>query len=223
VWGDLACPWCYVGKSRLDKAIASSPHAEAVTVVVRSFELDPAMSHDMKPNLEVLSAKCGLSLAQARVLEDKVVALAQREGLPSTADRVLLPRAQRGVRALALSHTSGSYTQRLVRHSATLRWLTRTRVQLYDDGAARPPAVRGLRPGRALVASAGRGPGGLSGGHATGRGLLGRGPAAPWRHSADGPVPSWATGTHWSCLTTSRPMTTAVDPAAAAGRVRRWS
>lgn len=89
VWSDLACPWCYVGKSRLDKAIASSAHADAITVVIRSFELDPAMSHDVRPNLEVLSASHGLSLAQARVLEDRAVAMAQREGLPFAIDRVL--------------------------------------------------------------------------------------------------------------------------------------
>jgi len=89
VWGDLACPWCYVGKSRLGKAIASSPHAGAITVVPRSFELDPAMSHDVRPNLEVLSARYGLSLAQARAMEDNVAALVQREGLPFAADRVL--------------------------------------------------------------------------------------------------------------------------------------
>jgi predicted DsbA family dithiol-disulfide isomerase len=89
VWSDLACPWCYVGKNRLDKAIASSPHADAITVVVRSFELDPTMSRDVKPNLEVLSASHGLSLAQARALEDQAAVMAQREGLPFAIDRVL--------------------------------------------------------------------------------------------------------------------------------------
>jgi predicted DsbA family dithiol-disulfide isomerase len=89
VWGDLACPWCYVGKHRLDQAIASSPHTDAITVVARSFELDPAMSRDVKPNLEVLSAKYGLSMAQARAMEDKVATLARREGLPFAIDRVL--------------------------------------------------------------------------------------------------------------------------------------
>jgi predicted DsbA family dithiol-disulfide isomerase len=89
VWGDLACPWCYVGKHRLDQAIASSPHAGAITVVTRSFELDPAMSGDVRPNLEMLSAKYGISLAQARTMEDKVAALARREGLPFAVDRVL--------------------------------------------------------------------------------------------------------------------------------------
>ncbi len=89
VWGDLACPWCYVGKSRLDQAIASSPHADAITVVTRSFELDPTMSHDVRPNLEVLSASHGLSMAQARALEDKAAAIVRREGLPFAVDRVV--------------------------------------------------------------------------------------------------------------------------------------
>jgi len=89
VWGDLACPWCYVGKSRLDKAIASSPHAGAITVVPRSFELDPAMSHDERPNLEMLAEKYGVSPGQARAMEDKAAALAQREGLPFAVDRVV--------------------------------------------------------------------------------------------------------------------------------------
>jgi predicted DsbA family dithiol-disulfide isomerase len=89
VWGDLACPWCYIGKNRLDKAIASSPHADAITVVAHSFELDPAMSGEVKPNLELLSARYGLTMAQARAMEDKVVAIARREGLPFAVDRLL--------------------------------------------------------------------------------------------------------------------------------------
>lgn len=89
VRGDLACPWCYVGTSRLDTAIASSPHAGAITVVPRSFELDPAMSHDPRPNPGMFSAKYGVSLAQARAMEDRAVALAHREGLPFVADRMV--------------------------------------------------------------------------------------------------------------------------------------
>lgn len=89
VWGDLACPWCYIGKNRLDQAIAASPHAEAITVKVHSFELDPDMSPEPKPNLELLAAKYGLSRADALHMENKVAAIAHREGLPYTGDRVL--------------------------------------------------------------------------------------------------------------------------------------
>jgi len=88
-WGDLNCPWCYIGKNRLDQAIASSPHAEAITVKVRSFELDPDMPQEAKPNLELLGAKYGLSPAEALRMENKVAAIAHRDGLPFSVDRVV--------------------------------------------------------------------------------------------------------------------------------------
>jgi ATP-binding cassette, subfamily C, bacterial CydC len=54
------------------------------------------------------------------------------------------------VQVLALSRTGTGYSQRLVGHDAVLRWLTRIRVQLFDDAAARPAAVRELRDGEVL-------------------------------------------------------------------------
>jgi predicted DsbA family dithiol-disulfide isomerase len=89
VWGDLACPFCYIGKNRLDQAIASSPHADAIIVRHRSYELDPGISYKPRPNLEVVAAKYGMSLAQAERMEDKVAAIAHGDGLPFTADRVV--------------------------------------------------------------------------------------------------------------------------------------
>jgi len=88
VWSDLACPWCYIGKNRLDRAIASSAHAEAIAVRVRSYELDPGMSDEAKPNLELVAAKYGISPAEAERMEHKVAAIAHRDGLPFAADRV---------------------------------------------------------------------------------------------------------------------------------------
>jgi ATP-binding cassette, subfamily C, bacterial CydC len=54
------------------------------------------------------------------------------------------------VQVLALSRTGTGYSQRLVSHDAILRWLTRIRVQLFDDAAARPAAIRELRDGEVL-------------------------------------------------------------------------
>src|SRR5688572_18039191 len=41
IWSDLACPWCYVGKRRLEAALAQFPHAAEVEITWRAFELDP--------------------------------------------------------------------------------------------------------------------------------------------------------------------------------------
>ena len=41
VFSDVACPWCYLGKRRLEEALSTFPHADEVTVRYRSFQLDP--------------------------------------------------------------------------------------------------------------------------------------------------------------------------------------
>ncbi len=41
VWSDFVCPFCYIGKRRLEEALESFPHRENVEVVFRRFELDP--------------------------------------------------------------------------------------------------------------------------------------------------------------------------------------
>ena len=39
VWSDVVCPWCYIGKRRLEAALAA--FREPVAVTWHAFELDP--------------------------------------------------------------------------------------------------------------------------------------------------------------------------------------
>ncbi|MCO4694860.1 DsbA family oxidoreductase [Streptomyces sp. RO-S4] len=83
IWSDIACPWCYVGKARFEKALASFPHRDGVEVVHRSFELDPHRAkNDIEPVLTMLTRKYGMSEAQAEAGEDNLGAQAAAEGLP---------------------------------------------------------------------------------------------------------------------------------------------
>ncbi|CAL9409340.1 DsbA family oxidoreductase [Streptomyces sp. enrichment culture] len=82
IWSDIACPWCYVGKARFEKALAAFPHRDGVEVVHRSFELDPGRAKDdVQPVLTMLTAKYGMSEAQAQAGEDNLGAQAAAEGL----------------------------------------------------------------------------------------------------------------------------------------------
>ncbi|MCW5249449.1 DsbA family oxidoreductase [Streptomyces sp. SHP 1-2] len=82
IWSDIACPWCYVGKARFEKALAAFPHRDAVEVVHRSFELDPDRAKDdVQSVLSMLTAKYGMSEAQVRAGEDDLGAQAAAEGL----------------------------------------------------------------------------------------------------------------------------------------------
>ena len=42
IWSDVVCPWCYIGKRRLEEALAGFEHRDQVEVVWRSFQLDPS-------------------------------------------------------------------------------------------------------------------------------------------------------------------------------------
>ncbi|MEU2773859.1 DsbA family oxidoreductase [Streptomyces sp. NPDC007162] len=82
IWSDIACPWCYVGKARFEKALAAFPHRDEVEVVHRSFELDPGRAKDdVQPVLAMLTKKYGMSEAQAQAGEDNLGAQAAAEGL----------------------------------------------------------------------------------------------------------------------------------------------
>ncbi|AZM62993.1 MULTISPECIES: DsbA family oxidoreductase [unclassified Streptomyces] len=83
IWSDIACPWCYVGKARFEKALASFPHRDQVEVVHRSFELDPGRAKDdVQLVVPMLAEKYGMSEAQAEAAQDNLIAQATAEGLP---------------------------------------------------------------------------------------------------------------------------------------------
>ncbi|WP_328783659.1 DsbA family oxidoreductase [Streptomyces canus] len=82
IWSDIACPWCYVGKARFEKALEAFPHRDGVEVVHRSFELDPGRDKsDVQSVLAMLSKKYGMSEAQAQAGEENLGAQAAAEGL----------------------------------------------------------------------------------------------------------------------------------------------
>ena len=65
IWTDVVCPWCYVGKRRFEKALATFEHRDEVHVVHRSFQLNPAAPPGQtSPRRDALMAKYGLSAAR---------------------------------------------------------------------------------------------------------------------------------------------------------------
>jgi predicted DsbA family dithiol-disulfide isomerase len=88
IWSDVACPWCYVGKARFEKALGSFAHHDEVEVVYRSFELDPSRPAGQRETvLDMLSKKYGMAPGQARQAEDRVAGLARAEGLGYSSQR----------------------------------------------------------------------------------------------------------------------------------------
>jgi predicted DsbA family dithiol-disulfide isomerase len=82
IWSDVVCPWCYIGKRRLERALADFEHADETEVVWRSFQLDPgAPAEPTERAVEMLARKYGQTPEGARAMQDQVEAVAAEEGL----------------------------------------------------------------------------------------------------------------------------------------------
>ncbi|GAA3615171.1 DsbA family oxidoreductase [Microlunatus ginsengisoli] len=82
IFSDVVCPWCYIGKRRLERALAEFTHRDGVELLYRSFELDPTTPKDSELSLdEMLAAKYGRSLTEARAMNQRVSDLAAEAGL----------------------------------------------------------------------------------------------------------------------------------------------
>jgi len=91
VWSDIACPWCYVGKRRLEGALERMPHRKSVQVVWRAFELNPSAPRVIENTVsyaERLARKYETSVAQADGMIRRMTDIAATCGLEFRFDRI---------------------------------------------------------------------------------------------------------------------------------------
>jgi predicted DsbA family dithiol-disulfide isomerase len=79
VFSDVVCPWCFIGKRRLEKAIALTPDI-SVEVNWRPFFLNPWVPRDGMSRADYLTTKFG-SVDRYRSIAQRVAAAAEAEGL----------------------------------------------------------------------------------------------------------------------------------------------
>lgn len=67
IWSDYVCPYCYIGKRRLEIALEQFFHNDKIEVEYKSFELDPnAPKYSDQDIYESLAAKYGVSVEQVK-------------------------------------------------------------------------------------------------------------------------------------------------------------
>jgi len=82
IWSDYVCPFCYIGKRRLEEALEQTGLREKAEVVFKAYELDPnspAVSDTLIK--ESLAKKYGMSVEEAKKMTDNVVEQAKAVGL----------------------------------------------------------------------------------------------------------------------------------------------
>jgi predicted DsbA family dithiol-disulfide isomerase len=88
MWTDLGCPWCYVGKHRLQAAIDQRPDAGRFEVRLRSFELNPDAPREPESIESAFIRSHGGDASVVRNAERRIQALALSEGLAFSLDRL---------------------------------------------------------------------------------------------------------------------------------------
>ncbi|WP_010677847.1 DsbA family oxidoreductase [Bacillus timonensis] len=107
VWSDFVCPFCYIGKRRLEEALEQFPNRDQVEVEFKSFELDPnAKLYSGQSIHELLASKYGTSVAQAQQMNENVGQQAEGVGLKYDFEK--------------MKHTNTFDAHRLAKYAATI-------------------------------------------------------------------------------------------------------
>ncbi len=108
IWSDVVCPFCYIGKRRIEAALAEFPHRDEVEIVWHSFELDPSARSAPAGSLpDRLAAKYGMSREQAVASQESLAANAATVGLDFQWDKARPGNTFDAHRVIHLAATRG--------------------------------------------------------------------------------------------------------------------
>ncbi|PZM93113.1 MAG: disulfide bond formation protein DsbA [Actinobacteria bacterium] len=86
IYSDIVCPWCYIGKRRLEQALEA--YDGEVTIRYRPFQLDPRPVSEPRPVKDTLAEKFG-GPARVQQILAHVTSAAKQSGLTLNFDRAL--------------------------------------------------------------------------------------------------------------------------------------
>ena len=89
VWSDIACPWCYLGKHRIEAAVAKLGGEHEL--VFHAFELNPGAPRRYEDGLthgERVAKKLGVPPAQLEQMHARMTGMGREDGIAFQFDRV---------------------------------------------------------------------------------------------------------------------------------------
>lgn len=122
IYSDVACPWCYVGKARFERALAAFPGHTGVDVTYRPFQLNPSTPEQAQPLYDYYDQLFG---PEFRSRHSQVGEIAEREGLEFRFDRALAVNTFTAHRLMWLTeHHYGAATQRDLKNALLRAYFT---------------------------------------------------------------------------------------------------
>lgn len=110
VWADIVCPWCYIGKRKLERAIAAAGIAD-VEIVPRAFQLDPRAPAESEPTIDHLAKKLRMAPPQVASMMARVTSVAREVDLEYHLERTRSGNTRPAHRLLKRAAKSGDPRQ----------------------------------------------------------------------------------------------------------------
>ena len=108
IWSDIACPFCYIGKRKLEKAIQKLPDSSSIQIEWKSFQLNPDFQTNEDQNtLTYLSQTKGWTLDQTIQMTAQVAAMGREEGLNFDFEHTLVANTKQAHRLLHFAKEKG--------------------------------------------------------------------------------------------------------------------
>jgi predicted DsbA family dithiol-disulfide isomerase len=124
VWSDIACPFCYLGKRQLISTINKVPYSKEITIVWKSFELNPEIENIENQTVnDYLEETRGMSKEQIEVMQNRIIEQAQGLGIEFNFHKTKMYNTRKAHALLHIAQKSNLGNQvkeELFRHHFTL-------------------------------------------------------------------------------------------------------
>jgi len=142
IFSDIACPFCYIGKRNLDRALDGREPAE---VVWRSFQLNPDLPRTVDQDMhDYLAGKYGVSRDEAIAMNGRMLDMAGKAGIAMDLERARPRNTFDAHRLLQLAVESGRGGE--VAEALFSAYFTGSSDISDPDDLARLAVVAGLDP-----------------------------------------------------------------------------
>jgi predicted DsbA family dithiol-disulfide isomerase len=117
IWSDIACPFCYLGLTKLQKAIENLNLNDEVEIELRTFLLNPGLKTDLSKSItQYLQEHKQIPMDQIAAMNARIVQQGQEFGIDFQMDKIVLANT---IKAHLLLHEA---------HEQGLQWACKMRL-----------------------------------------------------------------------------------------------
>lgn len=108
VWTDIACPFCYIGKQRLDRVLDGFEHKDEVEIIYRAFPLDPTAPKETDITIYgYIAKKYGMSVEQVKAWCGNLTIQSVEDGIQFDFDNLVATNSVDALRLMLFAQEKG--------------------------------------------------------------------------------------------------------------------